>query len=47
MNYVKSKATTKAKVHCKQFEAVESQFLLDIKGVKMVEEIPDELVVIN
>ena len=45
MNYVKRKGTTKARFAISNFGAVKSQFLLDIKGVKMMEEMPDELVI--
>jgi len=45
MNYVKRKATTKARFSVSNFEAVKTRFLLDIKGVKMMEEILDELVI--
>ena len=45
MNYVKQKSTTKAGITVRNFDKIKDQFLLDIKGVKMMEEIPDELVV--
>ena len=45
MNYVKQKSTTKAGIAVRNFDKIKDQFLLDIKGVKMMEDIPDELVV--
>ena len=45
MNYVKRKSTTKAGITVRDFDKIKDQFLLDIKGVKMMEEIPDELVI--
>ena len=45
MNYVKRKSTTKAGITVSNFDKIKDQFLLDIKGVKMMEEVPDELVV--
>ena len=45
MNYVKRKSTTKAGIAVRNFDKIKDQFLLDIKGVKMMEDIPDELVV--
>ena len=45
MNFVKRKATTKGRFAISNFEAVKTQYLLDIKGVKMMEEIPDELMI--
>lgn len=45
MNYVKRKSTTKGGLTVSNFDKIRDQFLLDIKGVKMMEEIPDELVI--
>ena len=45
MGYVKRRANTKAKVNPSDFEAYKSQFLLDIKTVVEMEEIPKELVI--
>ena len=45
INYVKQKCTTKAGITVSNFDQIKGQFLLDIKGVKMMEEISDELVI--
>lgn len=45
MNYVKRKSTTKEGIAVSNFDKIKDQFLLDIKGVKVMEEIPDELVI--
>ena len=43
--FVKRKATTKSKVAVQNFEKLKQQYLLDIKAVVELEEIPDELVI--
>ena len=45
MNYVKRKSTTKVGIAVRNFDKIKDQFLPDIKGVKVMEDIPDELVV--
>ena len=42
---MKRKTKTKVRFTISNFEAVKGKFLLDIKRVKMIEEIPDELVI--
>ena len=45
MGYVKRRASTKAKVTVQDFEEVKAQFLLDIKVVIEMDEIPFDLVI--
>ena len=45
MNFVKRKATTKSKLVVKNFEEVRYQFLLDIKAVVEMAEIPYDLII--
>ena len=45
MNFVKQKATTKSKLIVKNFEEVRYQFLLDIKAVAEMAEIPYDLII--
>ena len=45
MNYAKQKNTTNVGIAVRNFDKIKDQFLLDIEGVKMMEDIPDELVV--
>lgn len=45
MGLVKRKATTKAKVTVEHFENVKAQFLLDIKAIVEIEEVPSALVI--
>ena len=45
MGYVKCTASTKAKVSIHNFDAVKTQFLLDIQAVGEIEEIPHNLVI--
>ena len=45
MGYVKRRASTKAKVAVQDFEEVKAQFLLDIKVVVEMDEIPFDLVI--
>ena len=45
MNFVKRKATTKAKVNVEHFEEVKRQFLLEITNVVTLAEIPFDLVI--
>ena len=45
MGYVKRRGTTKAKVTVEDFDAVKEQYLLDIKNVIEMDEIPNELVI--
>ena len=40
MGYVKRRASTKAKVTVQDFEDVKAQFLLDIKAVAEMDEVP-------
>ena len=44
MGYVKRKANTKAKIAVTDFNELKSQFLIDIRTLKDLEEIPDCLV---
>jgi len=44
MGYVKWKATTKAKVTVENLAALKEQFLLDIRGLVEMEEIPPDLI---
>ena len=44
MGYVKRKATSKAKVTVENLQALKQQYLLDIKGIVEMEEIPQELI---
>ena len=45
MGYVKRRASTKAKVAVQDFKEVKAQFLLDIKVVIEMDEIPFDLVI--
>ena len=45
MGFVKCKATTKAKVTVENFAKLRSDYLLDIKNVVAMDEIPAELVI--
>jgi tellurite resistance protein len=45
MNYVKRKATTKSKLTVQGFEELKQQYLLDIKAVVDMEEIPHDLII--
>ena len=45
MGFVKRKATTKAKVNVEHFEEVRQEFLLEIKNVVTMDEIPLDLVI--
>ena len=45
MGFVKRKGTTKAKVTVSNFDAMKEQFLLDVKSVVLMEEIPEPLVI--
>ena len=45
MGFVKRRASTKAKIEIENFEEVKAQFLLDIKVVCEMEEIPFDLVI--
>ena len=45
MGYVKRRASTKAKVAVQKFDELKTQFLLDIKVVVEMDEIPPELVI--
>ena len=45
MNFVKWKATTKAKVNVEHFEEVRQEFLLEIRNVVIMDEIPLDLVI--
>ena len=44
MGYVKRKATTKAKITVENLAALKEQFLLDIRGLVEMEEIPPDLI---
>lgn len=44
-DFVKQRASAKAKVTVENFEAVKEQFLLDIKAVVEMEDIPFDLIV--
>ena len=45
MAFVKRKGSTKSKVTVEHFEEVQQQYLLDIKAVVEMEEIPDDLII--
>ena len=45
MGFVKRKASTKAKVSIENFEEIKAQFLLDIKVVVEMEDIPFDLII--
>ena len=45
MNFVKRKATTKAKISNVNFEENKTQFVYDVKAIMEFEEIPDDLVI--
>ena len=45
MGYVKRKATSKPKVSVKNFAEIKADFLLEIKQVIVIDEIPAELVI--
>ena len=45
MGFVKRRASTKAKVSIENFEQVKVQFLLDIKAVVEMEDIPFDLII--
>ena len=45
MAFVKRKGSTKSKVTVEHFEEVKQQYLLDIKAVVEMEEIPDDLII--
>ena len=45
MGFVKRRGTTKAKVTVEDFDAVKEQYLLDVKNVIEMDEIPDQLVI--
>ena len=45
MGYVKRRASTKAKVTVQKFDEVKTQFLLDIKAVVEIDEVPFELII--
>ena len=45
MGFVKRKGTTKSKVSVADFDAVKEQFLLDVKSVVLMEEIPHSLII--
>ena len=45
MGFVKRRASTKAKVNIEDFASVKSQFLLDMKTIVEMEEIPHDLVI--
>ena len=44
MGFVKQKSTTKVKVSVEDLEALKEQFLLDIKAIVDLEDIPHELI---
>lgn len=44
MNFVKRRGSSTAKMHVEHFEALKEQFLLDIRAVKEMEEVPPELI---
>ena len=46
MGYIKRKSTTKVKVSVEDLEALREQFLLDIKALVDLEDIPHELILI-
>ena len=45
MGFVKRRASTKAKVSIENFEQVKAQFLLDIRTVVKMEDIPFDLII--
>ena len=45
MGFVKRKACSKAKVDVEQFKEVKEDFLLDVKNIVAMDEIPAELVI--
>ena len=45
MGFVKRKGTTKSKVAVADFDAIKQQFLLDVKSVVLMDEIPHSLVI--
>ena len=45
MNFVKRKATTKSKVTVEHFDKLKEQYLLDIKVVVELEEIPEDVII--
>ena len=45
MGFVKRKGTTKAKITVENFDSIKQQFLLDIKNVVQMDEIPFQLVI--
>ena len=45
MGFVKRRASTKAKVLIENFEQVKAQFLLDVRAVAEVEDIPFDLII--
>ena len=45
IGFVKRRASTKAKVSIENFEEVKAQFLLDIKAVVEMEDIPFDLII--
>ena len=45
MNFVKRKATTKSKVTVEHFDKLKEQYLLDIKVIVELEEIPEDLII--
>ena len=45
MGFVKRRASTKAKISIENFEEVKAQFLLDIKAVVEMEDIPFDLII--
>uniref|UniRef100_A0A1X7T0V3 Uncharacterized protein n=1 Tax=Amphimedon queenslandica TaxID=400682 RepID=A0A1X7T0V3_AMPQE len=44
MNFVKRKATTKAKVSVENFDELKRQYLIDIKAAVTIDDIPHDLV---
>ena len=45
MNFVKRKATTKAKISNVNYEENKTQFVYDVKAIMELEKIPDDLVI--
>ncbi len=45
MGFVKRRASTKAKVTIEDFQKIKEQFLLDIKVIVQMENIPSDLVI--
>ncbi len=45
LNFVKRKATTKAKLTVENFEERKQQYLIDIKAVVEIEDIPHQLII--